>query len=90
MIWDNESEKKNFDSQITISSFDRRNIVAEIINIINSINNVSITTISSAKNKAGDLLTKVRLSVNNLDTLNNTITNLQKISDIYTIERTIK
>jgi GTP pyrophosphokinase len=90
VIWDNESEKKNFDSQITISSFDRRNIVAEIINIINSINNVSITTISSAKNKAGDLLTKVRLSVNNLDTLNNTITNLQKISDIYTIERTIK
>lgn len=90
VIWDNESEKKNFDTQITISSFDRRNIVADIINVINSINNITITTISSARNKSGDLLTKVRFSVNNLDTLNNAITNLQKISDIYTIERTIK
>ncbi|MDD3348858.1 MAG: hypothetical protein PHD85_04310, partial [Bacilli bacterium] len=71
-------------------SFDRRNIVADIINVINSINNVTITTISSAKNKSGDLLTKIRLSVNNVDTLNNTITNLQKVADIYTIERTIK
>ncbi|MDY0209137.1 MAG: hypothetical protein RBR48_03070, partial [Bacilli bacterium] len=90
VIWDNDSEKKNFDSQIMICSFDRRNIVADIINVINSINNVTITTISSAKNKSGDLLTKIRLSVNNVDTLNNTITNLQKVADIYTIERTIK
>ncbi|MDD3348701.1 MAG: bifunctional (p)ppGpp synthetase/guanosine-3',5'-bis(diphosphate) 3'-pyrophosphohydrolase, partial [Bacilli bacterium] len=61
VIWDNDSEKKNFDSQIMICSFDRRNIVADIINVINSINNVTITTISSAKNKSGDLLTKIRL-----------------------------
>ncbi|HKM30166.1 MAG TPA: bifunctional (p)ppGpp synthetase/guanosine-3',5'-bis(diphosphate) 3'-pyrophosphohydrolase [Bacilli bacterium] len=90
VIWDDDCEKKNFDTLITIYSFDRRNIVADIINVTNSINNITIKTISSAKNKNGDLLTKIRLSVNNIDTLNNTLTNLQKISDIYTIERTIK
>ncbi|MDD3123581.1 MAG: TGS domain-containing protein, partial [Candidatus Izemoplasmatales bacterium] len=90
VIWDDESEKKAFDTQILIVSFDRRNIVADIINTLNGINNINITTVSSAKNKAGDLLTKLKLTVSNVDILNNAITNLQKISDIYTIERIIK
>ena len=90
VIWDDESEKKAFDTQILIVSFDRRNIVADIINTLNGINNINITTVYSAKNKAGDLLTKLKLTVSNVDILNNAITNLQKISDIYTIERIIK
>ena len=90
MIWDKDYDRKKYDSVIVVSSFDRKNIVAEIINIINSINNVTIVTISSSKNRSGDLLTKIKLSVDDVDTLNNTIVNIEKISDVYSIERTMK
>jgi GTP pyrophosphokinase len=89
VIWDNEFESKGYDTSITILAFDRRNIVAEIINTLNS-TSASITSISSNKNKDGDLVTKVKLVVRNLSILQNAITNLYKISDIYNIERVIK
>jgi GTP pyrophosphokinase len=87
--WDPDFIKRQYDSAISIISYDRKNIVAEIINLLNSYT-VTITSISSSKNKDGDLLTKVKLSVSNTDILNNTITNLYRISDIYSIERIIK
>lgn len=90
VIWEPDFKNNTYESSILIVSFDRKNIVADIINILNSVNNVNITTISSAKNKEGDLLTKVKLTVDNINTLNNAITNIQKISDIYNIERIIK
>lgn len=89
VIWDDEFEPKGYDSLVHILSYDRKNIVAEIINTLNSAS-VTITSISSSKNKDGDLLTKVKLLVKNQDILNNAIVNLYKISDIYDIERVIK
>ncbi len=89
VIWDEDFDGKAYESSVNILSYDRKNIVAEIINTLNS-TSVTITSISSSKNKDGDLLTKVKLLVKNLDTLNNAIVNLYKISDIYDIERVIK
>lgn len=89
VFWDPDFDERSYDSHIHILSYDRKNIVAEIINMINS-TTVSITAISSNRNKTGDLLTKVRVSVKNVDVLHNVITNLNKISDIYDIERVIK
>lgn len=89
VLWDTEFEARNYDTLLHILSYDRKNIVAEIINMLNS-TSVNITSISSNKNKTGDLLTKVKLSVKNIDALSNAIINLQKISDIYDIERVIK
>ena len=89
VIWDMEFSKKPFDSLVYILSFDRKNIVAEFINTLNSFN-LTIKAISSAKNKDGDLLTKVKLSVPNVTILNNALINVQKISDVYSIERVIK
>jgi (p)ppGpp synthase/HD superfamily hydrolase len=74
---------------LNIISFDRRNIVAEIINVLNGMA-VTIKQISSAKNKDGDLRTKVKLDVPNLATLNNAIANLYKVTDVHTVERVIK
>jgi hypothetical protein len=51
---------------------------------------LTIKAISSAKNRDGDLLTKVKLLVPNVDVLHNAIVNVQKISDVYSIERVIK
>ncbi|MDD3382355.1 MAG: bifunctional (p)ppGpp synthetase/guanosine-3',5'-bis(diphosphate) 3'-pyrophosphohydrolase [Bacilli bacterium] len=87
--WDSEFTKKNFETVIYISSYDRKNIVAEIINVTNSCT-VNIVSISSSKNKEGDLLTKVKILVHDLEGVQNVISNLQKVPDIYSIERKIK
>ena len=89
VIWDMDFSKKPFESLVYILSFDRKNIVAEFINTLNSFN-LTIKAISSAKNLDGDLLTKVKLLVPNVDVLHNAIVNVQKISDVYSIERVIK
>lgn len=90
VFWDMDYNNKRFESILTIISFDRKNIIADIINTLSSIQNVNVLAINSGRNKTGDLQTKLKISVNNLDVLNNTIANLQKISDIYVIERTLR
>lgn len=90
VYWDDTPGTKHYESILHIYSFDRKNIVAEIINTINGINNVNINSITSSKDRNGDLVTKVKISVNNLETLANLQTNLYKISDIHTIERVVK
>ncbi|NLD26980.1 MAG: bifunctional (p)ppGpp synthetase/guanosine-3',5'-bis(diphosphate) 3'-pyrophosphohydrolase, partial [Acholeplasmataceae bacterium] len=89
VYWDEDYTKKPYESFISIISFDRKNIVADMINLLNGYS-LTITSISSGKDKNGDLLTKVRLSVPNLETLNTAITNLYRISDIYSVERKIR
>lgn len=89
VMWDNEFNPRGYETLVNITSYDRKNVIAEIINTINS-TAVSIVSISSSRNKTGDLLTKLKLSVKNLDMLNNAIANLSKISDIYDIDRVIK
>lgn len=89
VIWDDEFTMKNFETVLYIISYDRKNIVAEIINVINSCA-VNIVSISSSKNKEGDLLTKVKILVHDLEGVQNVIANLQKIADVFNIERKIK
>jgi GTP pyrophosphokinase len=89
VFWDEEYIRKAYETHLNIISFDRRNIVAEIINVLNGMA-VTIKQISSAKNKDGDLRTKVKLDVPNLATLNNAIVNLYKVTDVHTVERVIK
>src|SRR5690554_6509576 len=89
VIWDPDFNPKGYESLINIISFDRKNIVAEIINTINSFS-ITITSISSAKNKNGDLLTTVKITVKHTDYIDNMISNLMKVPDIYDIERVIK
>lgn len=89
VFWDEAGAKKPYETFISILSFDRKNIVAEMINLLNSFP-LTITSISSGKNKNGELVTKVKMTVSNLEVLNNSITNLYKISDIYSVERKIR
>ncbi len=87
VYWGDPIVGKTYETCISIYSFDRKNIVADVINVINACQNTTIMSISSTSKKGSDLLTKVKISVNNCDTLQNVITNLQKITDIYSIER---
>ena len=90
VYWDDEANDIYYDTMIAITSFDGKNIVAEMINTLNSVNNVTIMSINSKKNRNSDLITKVKLRVNHVDALNQAIANLNKINNIYNIERLIK
>ena len=89
VFWDKEACTKSFETIISVLSYDRRNILTEIINALNS-TSISILTINNSKTKAGELLIKVKLSVKDIDTLENAMVNLKKISDVYSVERVIR
>ena len=89
VFWEKESRGKVFDTTLRVLSFDRKNLLADMINILNSCN-VTIGSVTSTKNKAGECVTKFKLQVASLNDLNTTILNLNKISEIYEIERVCK
>ena len=90
VYWDDSIKGKKYETGLSVLAFNRQNIVANIIDVFNSNNNVAIKSINSSHTKSGELLTKVKLSVDNVDTLNNLIKNLQKIPDVYQVERIFK
>lgn len=87
--WDPDFTGKIFDTTLKISSIDKRNGVADMINALNSCN-ITIASVSSSKTKSGECITKVKLQVAKLEDLNNAIVNLNKLSEIYSIERVFK
>lgn len=89
VFWEKESRGKVFDTTLKVSSLDRKNLLADMVNILNSCN-VTIASVTSTKNKIGECITKFKLQVASLSDLNNTILNLNKISEIYDIERICK
>lgn len=89
VFWDSEYSGKSFEANIHVLSFDKRNIVADMINVLNS-TTVSIASISSQTNKSGDLLTKIKIYVNDLEMLENAMTNIKNIPDVYSVERVKK
>ena len=78
-----------FDTTLKIHSMNRKNGVADMINILNS-SSVTIASVSSSTNKTGECVTKFKLQVSNVNDLNMAILALQKLSDIYLIERVFK
>jgi len=87
LSWDTADNNHTYEIILTISSFNRNNIIAEIINVLNSMK-VYIKAISSKEINGGtDILTDVRVAIQDTKTLTNVIVNLQKISDIYEIKR---
>jgi len=89
IYWDPEFSGKVFDTTLKISSIDKRNGVADMINTLNSCN-ITIVYVTSTKTKAGECITKFKLQVSNLTDLQQAIANLNKISEIYSIERIYK
>ncbi len=89
VYWDKESHGKVFDTTLKIEAFDRKNLLADMINILNSCN-VTIASVTSSKNRNGECVAKFKLQVADLADLNNTILNLNKMSEIFQIERLYK
>lgn len=88
VTWDKEF-KGYFDVTIKITAFDKRNLVAEMINLINS-TGVTITSVTSNKNASNECVTKFKLQVKDLEDLNHVMVALGNLSEILYIERVIK
>lgn len=89
VYWDKDFSGRIFDTTLKIIALDRRNLVADMINILNGCN-VTIASVTSTKNRTGDCMAKFKLQVSGLNNLNNAILNLKKIPEIYQIERVNK
>ena len=89
VYWDKNFSGRIFDTTLKIIALDRRNLVADMINILNGCN-VTIASVTSTKNRTGDCMAKFKLQVSGLNDLNNAILNLKKIPEIYQIERVNK
>ena len=89
VYWDKDFSGRIFDTTLKIIALDRRNLVADMINILNGCN-VTIASVTSTKNRTGDCMAKFKLQVSCLNDLNNAILNLKKIPEIYQIERVNK
>ena len=87
--WDPEFKGRIFDTTLKITSIDKRNGVADMINALNS-SNITIASVTSTKTKSGECVTKFKLQVAKLDDLHNAIINLNKIREIFNIERVFK
>lgn len=89
IFWDPEFKGRIFDTTLRISSIDKRNGVADMINALNSCN-ITIASVTSTKTRTGECITKFKLQVAQIEDLHNAIINLNKISEIYNIERVFK
>ncbi len=87
--WDKNFEGRVFDVTLKVSSIDKRNGLADMINALNS-TNIGIASVTSTKTKLGECITKFKIQVSSVDDLNHAIVNLNKISEIYNIERVFK
>ncbi len=89
VFWDTQNDNKSYETILQIVSYSRKNIVADVINSLNS-SNVSISTISSSNNKNGEIITKIKILVKNLEELDKAIANVEKVPDIYSVERVMR
>lgn len=89
IYWLRDFPQVQYGTMLKIFALDRRNLVADLINIINGAH-ASLNSITSTKNKDGGCITKIKLLVTDLDHLNHVVIALGKISEIYKIERVFK
>lgn len=89
LSWDPSFSGKVFDTTLKVSSIDRRNGVADMINALNS-TKVTISSVTSTKNKTGECITKFKIQVTNLENLHLAIIALHNLPDIYEVERVFK
>ena len=89
LSWDPGFSGKVFDTTLKVSSIDRRNGVADMINALNS-TKVTISSVTSTKSKTGECITKFKIQVTNLENLHLAIIALHNLPDIYEVERVYK
>lgn len=87
--WDLMFSGKVFNTTLKVFARDRRNLTADMINTLNYCN-VTILSVTSNKTKNEECLAKFKLQVANLEDLNRAILALNKMPEMYSVERIFK
>ena len=88
VFWGNDTTRQ-YTVNLKIMVSNRDNVLAEIINTITS-SKAKVIQVAASTNKRLEGIIKLKLSIKNKQELESMIVNLQKISDIYLIERMMK
>ena len=88
VFWGNDTTKQ-YTVNLRIIVSNRDNVLAEIINTITSLKG-KVIQVAASTNKNLEGTIKLKVSVKDKPELQNIIVNLQKVSDIYSIERMMK
>ena len=88
VFWGNDTSKL-YSVNIKLIVSNRDNILAEIINSVTS-NRGKVVQVAASTNKRLEGVVKLKISIHNKQELEQIILNLQKISDVYAIERMMK
>ena len=88
VFWGFDTQKMyNVNIKLIVSN--RDNILAEIINTVTSTKG-KVLQVAAAQNKSLEGVIKLKVSIHDKSELENIIVNLQKIPDVYAIERMMK
>lgn len=87
--WDPLFTGRVFITTLKALAQDRKNIVADMINALNYCN-VTILSVTSSKNQNDECSAKFKLQVSNVEDLNKAILALNKMPEIYFVERIFK
>jgi GTP diphosphokinase / guanosine-3',5'-bis(diphosphate) 3'-diphosphatase len=84
--WDELLQNKKYEVDLKITSFDRNNLLTDIINTINS-QGLMLLAVSANISKDNNVIIKAKVLIENSQKLNTLVINLKKIKDIYSVER---
>ncbi len=87
--WDPSFSGRIFTTTLKALAQDRKNIVADMINALNYCN-VTIVSVTSTKNQNDECVAKFKLQVSNIEDLNKAILALNKMPEMYFVERMFK
>ncbi len=87
--WDLGFTGKVFSTTLKVFARDRRNLTADMINTLNYCN-VTILSVTSTKTKNEECLAKFKLQVASVEDLNRAILALNKMPEMYSVERIFK
>ena len=88
VFWGNDTTKM-YSVNIKMIVGNRDNILAEVINTVTSTKG-KVIQVTASTNKRLEGVIKLKVSIHNKQELENIIVNLQKIADVYTIDRMMK
>lgn len=88
VFWGNDTSRQ-YTVNLKIIVSNRDNVLAEIINSITS-SRAKVIQVAASTNKRLEGVVKLKVSVHNKVEMETVIANLQKISDVYSIERMMK
>ena len=87
--WESGFSGKVYTTTLKTHAQDRRNLVADMINALN-FSNVTILSVTSTKNLNDECVTKFKLQVCNVEDLDKAILALNKMPEMYSVERIFK